>query len=274
MTKIRAGSSNVSTQKPSKTSFSALYTFTSAQKPPIITPSWVIPGTYAENLRFLEDKTEISGVELLFFMYDDEIRAQLDAEWDEIVRYRERFTFTAHLPDVLLPAHEELAARLAPLVRHFITHPPRENPAAQARLLAEWAERYNALFLTENTGPGLLEALLPHLDERAGLCLDTGHLLLAGRNPADFFRAHGRRIGEIHLHGVDKEEAARDGKLPDHRRLRGDEAWLLELVPLLKEFGGLINLELFSWEEAGAGADLLRKLQVCDTINDCGSASS
>ena len=73
---------------------------------PILTvPSWVIPGTYADNLRFLSDKKEIEGVELLFFLYDDEIKAQLDSEWEEICRYKERFIFTAHLPESLLPPH-------------------------------------------------------------------------------------------------------------------------------------------------------------------------
>jgi hypothetical protein len=234
--------------------------------PLFVTPSWVIPGTYEENLRFLEKKKEIAGVELLFFIYDDEIQAQLDSEWGKILHYRKRFVFTAHLPDFLLPRHEELVARLAPLVRHFIVHPPRENPAAPAKLLKEWAGRYNTLFLAENTSPGLLESLFPHLGEGSGLCLDTGHLLLAGQSPADFFRSHRQRIGEIHLHSVDREQAARDGKLPDHRRLREDEAWLLELLPLLKEFRGVINLEVFSWEEVQAGIGILKRLQFCDTL--------
>ena len=232
----------------------------------LISPSWVIPGTYAENLRFLENKKEIGGVELLFFMYDDEIKKQLDSEWDEICRFRGRFVFTAHLPEQLLPAHEELVGRLAPLVRHFIVHPPGENPGARARLLTEWTERYGGhgrepLFLAENTSPGLLESLLPHLGEETGLCMDTGHLLLEGKNPAAFFAAHGDRIGEIHLHGIDREAARSDGRLADHRRLRGDEPWLVELVPLLGDYRGLVNLEVFSWEEVSAGIAALQKIQ-------------
>jgi sugar phosphate isomerase/epimerase len=232
------------------------------EKPLLVTPSWVIPGTYAENLRFLEDKKEIAGVELLFFIYDDETRAQLDSEWNEICRYKERFIFTAHLPEKLLGEHEELVARLAPLVRHFIVHPPRENPAALARLLKEWGKRYGALFLAENITPGLLEALLPHLGEDELLCMDTGHLLLDGKNPANFFNTYGKRIGEIHLHGLDREQAARDGRLPDHRRLRGDEAWLLELLPPLKDYRGIINLEVFSWEEVRTGIEVLRNMSL------------
>ena len=223
-------------------------------------PSWVIPGTYAENLRFLEDKKEIQGVELLFFLYDDEIKTQLDSEWEEILRYAKRFVFTAHLPELLLPAHSDLVARLAPLVRHFIVHPAKQNPEAQVRLLAEWRDRYGAHFLAENTNAGLLEATLPLLETGMGICMDTGHLLLDGKNPAGFFTSHRERIGEIHLHGIDPKEAAIDGRLKDHRRLRGDEGWLLELLLLLEDYSGIINLEVFSWEEVKPGIDSWRRL--------------
>jgi hypothetical protein len=224
----------------------------------LIVPSWVIPGTYAENLCFLEGKKEIEGVELLFFLYDENVKNQLESEWEEISRYRERFIFTAHLPELLLPAQGELVARLAPLVRHFIVHPSAENPLSQVQLLGEWAKSYNVSFLVENTNPGRLEALLPCLEQNAGLCMDTGHLLLMGQNPADFFARHRERIKEIHLHGANKEQAAIDGNLVDHRRLIGDEPWLLELLPLLKNYQGIINLEVFSWEEASASIEILR----------------
>jgi hypothetical protein len=242
-------------------------------------PSWVIPGTYAENLRFLEDKTEIQGVELLFFIYDDETRAQLEADWESICSMRERFVFTAHLPETLLPEHEELVSRLAPLVRHFIVHPPVENQAALAELLGGWAKKYGPgsgelppgapcpaggkaapRFLVENTFGDLFEKILPFLGEETGLCMDTGHLLLGQKSPAAFFSRHRDRIAEIHLHGIDRKAALRDGRLADHRRLRRGAAWLGELLPLLKNYSGVINLEVFSWEEARAGTLILQNM--------------
>jgi hypothetical protein len=239
-------------------------------------PSWVTPGTYAENLRFLENKMAINGVELLFFMYDDETRAQLDAEWESICGFRNRFTFTAHLPENLEPEHEELAARLAPLVRHFIVHPPLENPESRAKLVSHWAKKYGPklssggscpaggkaapLFLMENTFGGLFEKVLPFLGEEIGLCMDTGHLLLGGENPAAFFSRYRDRVAEIHLHSVDREAALRDGRLADHRRLRQDEAWLRELLPLLEDYRGVVNLEVFSWEEVQAGTLALQNI--------------
>jgi hypothetical protein len=237
-------------------------------------PSWVIPGTYVENLRFLENKKEIQGVELLFFIYNDEVKNQFDSEWDDIRGLRKRFTFTAHLPELLLPEHEDLIATLAPFVRHFIVHPDAENPAGQAALLKSWKERYGALFLAENifkgNGVSCLDVLLPHMDKDFALCMDTGHLLLEEKSPSDFFisrQDHQNRIGEIHLHGLDRKQSAVDGRLADHRRLREDDPWLLELLPLFKGYQGVINLEVFSWEEAEAGIEVLRKYQVLEGIN-------
>jgi hypothetical protein len=241
-------------------------------------PSWVIPGTCAENLRFLENKTAIRGVELLFFMYDNETRAQLDAEWESVRGFRDRFTFTAHLPETLAPEHEELVARLAPLVRHFIVHPPPENSVSRLELVRLWAKKYGPgngdpgggscpsggkaapRFLMENTFGGLFEAALPLLGGETGLCMDTGHLLLEGKSPAAFFSRYRDRVTEIHLHGIDREAALRDGRLADHRRLRQDEAWLRELLPLLEDYGGVVNLEVFSWEEVQACMLVLKNM--------------
>jgi sugar phosphate isomerase/epimerase len=158
----------------------------------------------------------------------------------------------------LLPAHGELVARLAPLVRHFIIHPAIKNPGAQVSLLAEWTKQYGASFLAENTNPGRFEILLTHLESDSGLCMDTGHLLLNGQTPADFYKSHRERVREIHLHGIDREQAAVDGRLTDHRRLRGNEHWLTDLLPLLEDYLGIINLEVFSWEEASASIEVLR----------------
>ncbi|GHV72820.1 hypothetical protein AGMMS49940_01220 [Spirochaetia bacterium] len=233
----------------------------------MVVPSWVIPGTYLENLRFLADKPEVQGVELLFFIYNGEIREQLNAEWDRIRQFADRFIFTAHLPDSLLPEHEELVHRLNPLARNFIVHPGLpENAPALGSLVNGWAKKYPPLspspyrFLVENTNPGMLEALLPHLDGDVGLCMDTGHLLMDEQSPADFFAKHRERIGEIHLHGIDREKAARDGRLADHRPVRATESWFRTLFPLLRDFTGNINLEVFSWEETAAG---IQSIKLC-----------
>ncbi len=43
----------------------------------------------------------------------------------------------------------------------------------------------------------------------AALCLDTGHLMIAGADPAGFVRRHGERIAHVHLKDVDASVAGR-----------------------------------------------------------------
>jgi hypothetical protein len=228
-------------------------------------PSWVIPGTYAENLKFIAEQPEIGGVELLFFMYDAEINEQFRAELEEIKSFSGRFVFTAHLPDALIKSHEELVETLSPLVRHFIVHPGKaETVEAQAALINTWARKYGAAgaprFLAENTNPGLLENLLPLLNDRVGLCMDTGHLLIEGRSPAEYFSQRRGSIAEIHLHGLDREKAAVDGRLPDHRPVKEDAPWFRELFPMIAHFDGILNLEVFSWEEAAQSIAAVKRM--------------
>ncbi|MDR1301183.1 MAG: AP endonuclease [Treponema sp.] len=216
-------------------------------------PSWVIPGTYLENLTFLCRQPAIEGVELLFFLYDSEIQALLQQEWEGIWKLRSRFRFTAHLPEPLLGVHEELVEQILPLVQHCIFHPglPEDAPVL-AGLIASWRSRFawgKDSFLVENTRSHRFEALLEYLPDETGICMDTGHLLMEGTTPGAFYRRFGERIREIHLHGLDPEGARSDGRLPDHRPLHPEEPWFQELVPILAEFTGTVNLEVFSWEE-------------------------
>lgn len=223
-------------------------------------PSWVVPGTYLENLRFLDGHDGIAGVELLFFLYDEGVRAELDAQADGIRAFSRRFRFTAHLPDRVEPAHEELVARLSPFVDSFVVHPPKESSSAAAdafaRLLRSWADRWGDRFFLENTQGGRLEAVAPLLPDFP-LCLDTGHALLEGKDPAALAEAWGKRVREIHLHAVDEGAAAVDGRLPDHRPLKAGKPWLDRLLPFLASFGGVVDLEVFSWAEAAESARVL-----------------
>lgn len=227
-------------------------------------PSWVIPGTYGENLAFLDDKLSIENIELLFFMYDPSVRRELEADLKTIIRYRGRFTYTAHLPDTVQPEHEELVERLLPLVNHFILHPANpEEPRRLdelARLIEAWSVRYGKRFLAENTKSSWLEALEARLPD-IPVCMDTGHLGSEGAI-LGFWKRRKGRIRELHLHSIDEAAARLDGRLPDHRPLRGDEAWL---EPLIAEIGQqktqpLINLELFSWQEVEKSLSVLNTI--------------
>lgn len=211
----------------------------------IFVPSWVVPGTYLENIRFLEDKRAISGVELLFFLYDEETRRLFEREYHEIMGYRSRFQFTAHLPEPLEPKHAALIDMLSPLVKHFIVHPDGSAVFPDNR------------FVLENTQLEKFEAALRQFPADKSVCMDTGHLLLEDEPPLAFFHRYGDRIKEIHLHGLDRDKALLDGLLPDHRPVKKNDRWFRELQPALTRFNGVVNLEVFSWQEVAESLDQL-----------------
>jgi hypothetical protein len=201
-------------------------------------PSYVIPGTYLENLRFLEDKGGIDSVELLFFIYDDDTKRLLDAEIEGIRSYASRFGFTLHMPDLPLAEHGELIERTADFIRHYVVHPQGEA----ARCIPTWSSRWGERFLLENTRSlGEFEATWIEAGYPP-ICCDTGHLLLAGESPARFLSEHADRIAEVHLHGLEKGI--------DHHGFDGDETWFRETDGFFSAFDGVVNAEVFTYGEA------------------------
>ncbi len=203
-------------------------------------PSYVIPGTYLENVRYLESFPEIRAVELLFYLYDPQTRELLLQEREGLAARRERFRFSVHLPDDLKPEHAEILELTRGLAERYVLHPPPSGGGEFLRLIDRWRAEYGEVFLLENLVGRSFDALaaaLPGLP----LCMDTGHLLLNGggsRGIGDFLGRHGPRLREIHLHGV-RQNA-------DHRPFGAAEPWLRELGPFLRRFTGVVNLEVFS----------------------------
>ncbi len=219
-------------------------------------PSYVIPGSYVENLRWLRDNSAIRRVELLFFIYDDDTRAILRRELEELKSFSKEFRFTAHLPDEVASGHEELLERIDNIVEAYVVHPPRrdESLAPFASLVDDWRSRFGAdRFRLENTKLDRFYPADKALSEgRPGpprLCADLGHLVLEGFDPAAWAKERLDRIDELHIHGC------RGGK--DHQPFDGSESWFTGLDTLLKNFGGLVELELFSWEELKPGLKAL-----------------
>jgi hypothetical protein len=212
-------------------------------------PSWVVPGTYLENLDILEGVRAIRSVELLFFIYDDETRAIFARERDGIAARADRFGFTVHLPDPLLPEHEKLVETTHNFVRSYVFHPAiAEGAESQASTVELWRRRYGDVFYLENTRLSLFAANLPLFDD-IGLCCDVGHLLLERGDPAAWLTKYTDRIREIHLHGLVA------GK--DHSAFSFRDETMGRLLPYLKCFEGTVELELFSLVEIkGAIAEL------------------
>lgn len=91
------------------------------------------------------------------------------------------------------------------------------------------------------------KAVMPELNERARVLVDTGHLLTAGENVLAFAEAFAERIGLVHLRDQQGEKPVPfgEGDLP-----------FFELFALLKDadYSGdlVIELEQVDWEQPSA----------------------
>ena len=179
-------------------------------------PSYVIPGTYGENVRFLVGIAQIQSVELLFYYYDAETEALFRREKALIASYRRRFRYGVHMPDPLEPKHERLIELTRDLCQRYVLHTPEGDAEEFEHLVSGWQRRYGPVFLLENLIDRQFAPVAERLS-RAALCCDTGHLLMRGEEVAPFLKRYGSRIHEIHLHSV------ADGA--DHRAFSIGEPW-------------------------------------------------
>jgi sugar phosphate isomerase/epimerase len=216
-------------------------------------PSYLVPGTWLENLRAASTVDWIEGVELLFFSYDEDARRCLDAELSGIESFVDRFDYSLHLPDPLTTADERLVELTRPFVPRYVVHPPRIGVASEtldswAELIDTWRSRHGDVFLLEYTER---ESFAAAEREYSGLplCADSGRLLLDGEDPVAWMKARAERIGEVHLH------AARAGK--DHLALSARDGWLPEAARFLAATDWRVEIEVFSMEGACSSARAL-----------------
>jgi hypothetical protein len=227
-------------------------------------PSWVMPGTWAENLEFILSQPENpqSGVELLVFDFDEATRASLSAELPAIARAAARLELSVHLPPRLQPGTVVLVDMLKDYAQTFVIHPPKpgEEEDFLAFMRAAATSSNSPSFVLEYTDREAFFRGLEVLDG-AGfpsssfpLCMDTGHLLLEGEDPASFAIWAGDRLARIHLHGIAPDA---QGTMRDHAALVPGSPWLERLLPILRRFAGTIELELFEWAAVLASATSL-----------------
>jgi len=179
------------------------------------------------------------------------------------------FTWNVHLPIDIHPGHADLKIRqqavdvicrtierTAPLAPTTHTlHLPGITGRSGAAVVSAWQERVHATIASITKGgiPGNrltienipdypLELALPVI-EAFGLeiCLDVGHLIVAGSSVRSAIEIFNDRIALIHLHGV------ADGR--DHCDLANLPPEIQSvLVAFLKDYTGTVCLEVFSKE--------------------------
>lgn len=206
----------------------------------ISVPSWLIPGTWYENLRYISRYEAIKWVELLFYHFDEETRELFYKELDSITHFCGRFSFSVHMPDRLAPEHAEIIELTREVTSHYIIHPPASSPDRFSSLVNRWRALYGDIFFLENLIDRNIKDCLD-LGDSIPICCDIGHLLMRGDDIGKFIDSYGSRIREIHLHGIKNSR--------EHNAFDPLESWFRDLIPTLREFQGVLNLEVFSIDQ-------------------------
>jgi len=247
------------------------------------TSSYIIPADILPNVRFLAPR--VDDVELVLFESDEVSNIPEPAVVRELAQLGRAhdLTYTVHLPlDTELAAQDEserirsvekclrVMQRLSPVqpfayIVHFHGAPEVDGTAerleawrSQARQsmadLAAGVDRSDALCVETLKYP--FEWVEDIVREFGGsVCPDVGHLLLNGRDVAEYLDRYLDHTRVIHLHGII------DGK--DHASLAGLEESLLSVIlSRLAESSDVprvVTLEVFSQADFEASIDVLKR---------------
>ncbi|MCS7287032.1 MAG: cobamide remodeling phosphodiesterase CbiR [Anaerolineae bacterium] len=228
--------------------------------------SYVYPADILPNVQRLAGL--VDDIELVFFEVEDTSNlpdADTVAKLRKIAR-KHGVSYTVHLPtDLRLGAEGEewessvnKACKVIRSVRSlepwaYIVHlyPDmtgsfiewQERCVKALEVLANEAGKPEILAI-ENLENCPLECLVPILKQTSvSLCLDIGHLWLAGVNPLPVLKVHLGRTRVLHLHGVAQRDHLSLSCVPP-ASLR---AILRELI--LQGYRGVVTVEVFSAED-------------------------
>ncbi len=243
-------------------------------------PSFIYPAGYADNVRRLG--ACVDEIELLLLESAPEC-LPLKNEIHELAALKNdsEITFNIHLPtdihfedgkpasgntavDALLQAID-LARPLEPV--SWTLHVPFNGEPDNEDGIIAWQERVRhnlkrllsvsglpaRIVAIENLDYPLeyLDAVIRELD--FSICLDTGHLMVQGKDCVDFYRTWQERIIIIHTHGV---QSGRD-HLPLDRLSRVQTE---QITHILQAFEQSLSLEVFSLPALTASLDYLDRI--------------
>jgi len=235
----------------------------------LCTTTFIYPADWVANARALG--RAFDELELLLFesCHPESLPTATDIQTLSELAADLDFSWNVHLPIDIHPGHSDLKIRqqavdvirrtierTAPLVPTTHTlHLPGITGRPGEATVSTWQERVHETIesimiggisgnrLTiENIPDYPLELALPVIDAFGlEVCLDIGHLLVAGNSVRSAFEIFSERITLIHLHGV------ADGR--DHCELANMAPDIQAVVTaFLKDFTGTVSLEVFSRE--------------------------
>jgi len=241
------------------------------------TTSFIYPAGYYENARRLAPF--LDEIELILFE-----SAQLP-DSDEIQRLstvalRDDLAYNVHMPLDVFPASADAAERnrsMDTLLRVLELTAPLQPTSWTLHLNLDGADRtpdslkhwqgraVESIRSLVDRGLPADRLAVENLDypsewmevirKTAGvrLCMDCGHLLMAGCDLSAFYRRNREHIVLIHLHGV--------GGGRDHRGLhRLPDAEINRMAGILQDYTGSVSLEVFGFEELKSSLETLEMI--------------
>lgn len=256
-----------------KKSYKGLYPFK------LSTTSFIHPAGYADNAEAIGPF--VDEIELLFF---EALSGDLSMLHEEVQRLLElssklSLAFNVHLPTDVCLSHAgkikrqsavdalkrvaDLTAPLAPST--WTLHLPFEGSFLDQENVRRWQE--NSLqgvtaFVDSGVLPQSISVeTLDYPFEIAepivhalglGVCLDIGHNIFHGYDYGALYRRLAERITILHLHGVEGSN--------DHQSLdRLDPEHTTAVLAILKQFTGVVSIEVFSFDNLKSSLEFLGK---------------
>ncbi len=261
---------------PLPKSYKGLYPFK------IGTTSYIYPAGYAQNVKMLAPY--VDEIELLLF------ESALDSlpsthEIKKLLLLSKEFdlTYNVHLPtDISLSDPEpsirhttvetlkrvmNLTSSLSPST--YTLHLSYDEKGFETEHIKNWRERlYSSVkqFMATGINSRMIsietltypiewvEEIL--IDFNLSVCIDLGHLMVFGFDMETVFNRYCNRTSIIHLHGVENHK--------DHLsldRLSKEKSKIVRGI--LKQFNGVVSLEVFSYPHLKNSLTFLEKLWQC-----------
>jgi sugar phosphate isomerase/epimerase len=238
-------------------------------------PSFVYPADYLDNIRHLSPF--VDEIELLFFesRFKDSLPAPaLIRELAQQARSGQ-ITYNVHLPTDIYLGHRDVTVRqsavdvlrqlidrCAPLdPTTFTLHLNRDplepdhrrwQARSAASLEAVLATGVSSRRISVENLDGEIEHVAPVIEGLdLSVCMDMGHLMTYEVDMKTFFDRWKERITIAHLHGVD----CTSDHLPLDR-LSSDR--MVKVMEILRQFNGVISLEVFSFQALNTSMAHLR----------------
>lgn len=246
----------------------------------ICAPSFIYPATWSENVKLLAPY--LDEVELLFLetRFPDSFPSPTEIESLRRISETHAVTYNIHLPtDISLGATGRVPQEVAvdafkkamelsePLCPSTYTlHLPFDEASREKATIQTWQTRIigqlgKILSYGIPSGKISIETLDYPFDWVAdiiadlnlGVCMDVGHLIVHGKDIADFYDRFQSRIDIIHLHGV--QDRIDHLALSPHTMPQKQT-----IIEILSTFDKTLSLEVFSYRDLSASLNWMDSL--------------